>query len=116
MNTGESRTDPDAAVSAAFRREMQGPPVCPICRASLAPSGACLRCHGSRTPQDRYTWSFPGDRYETHDEQGRAVGNGDEWIWRGAGPRSACTPEQNAEQAGMLARVLGTFAERAKVL
>lgn len=108
LNTGEPRTP--------GKEEGRRQPVCPVCRAPLARSGACLACHGSRTPQDRYSWTFPGDRYETHDEQGRPVGNGDEWIWQQAGPRPACRPEDNAEQAGMIARVLGAFERRVKAL
>lgn len=92
------------------------PDVCPFCRQPLDWSGGCVSCHGSFTPEDHYTWTFPGARYETHDEKGHAIGDGQHWVLQAKGPRRACTPEQNAEAAKMLARVLGVFAERANAL
>lgn len=99
-----------------FPVEMACPFVCPICRHALEWSGGCFGCHGSLTPDDRQTWTFPGDRYDTHDERGRPIGNGQHWVWQATGPRLACRPEQNQEAAAMLARVLGAFDPRTKTL
>lgn len=79
---------------------------CPNCRRFLEWSGGCLGCHGSPTPFDRATWIFPGDRYETHTEQGHPIGDGQHWVLQARGPRAACPPAQNADEAKMLARVL----------
>jgi hypothetical protein len=40
------------------------PFACPICRGLLSWDGGCNGCRGSRTPEDRTSWTFPGDRYE----------------------------------------------------
>lgn len=82
------------------------PFVCQTCRRGLEWSGACFGCHGSRTPADRRTWTFPGDRYETHDDTGRPIGDGQHWVCQVRSPRPACPPEQNEAEAAMLARVL----------
>ncbi len=85
---------------------------CPICRRTLEWDGACLSCHGSTTPADRRTWSFPGDRYERWDDQGRPIGDGQHWVKVLVAPRAACTPEVNQAESAMLARVLGAFDAR----
>ena len=38
--------------------------VCPHCRRRMTWDGGCSDCHGSSTPGDRATWTYPGDRWE----------------------------------------------------
>jgi hypothetical protein len=47
-----------------FPWPMPCPFVCPHCRGPLSWNGACDRCRGSDTPEDRDTWTFTGDYYE----------------------------------------------------
>lgn len=56
------------------------PIACPICTARLDWAGGCLRCNGSRTPDDLATWTFPGDRYD-YDTSGH-------WMKTVTGPQA----------------------------
>lgn len=67
---------------------------CPYCRGLLSWSGGCGRCFGTTTSADRRTWTFPGDRYECDDEQGRPRGDGRHWILVAKGPRPVYRPTQ----------------------
>lgn len=82
------------------------PIACPFCRQPLEWSGACFGCHGSAAHGEKETWTVPGHRYETHDDQGHRIGDGQHWVSQVQGPRPACSPQQNAAEAKMLARVL----------
>ena len=73
------------------------PFACPICRGPLTWEGACFRCRGSRTSQDRATWTFPGDRYEDQDGQHyRPV----------SGPAPQCSDAEMAAGFADLRRIL----------
>ncbi len=85
-----------------YLAHMSCPFVCPICRQPLSWDGGCEHCHGCTTGA-REDWTFPGDRYEL--EAGH-------WRKILAGPRRACTQEENA--AG--ARTLGVLLAAAPVL
>ncbi len=82
------------------------PFVCPICRGQLEWSGACFGCHGTAMPTDRASWSFPGARYETHDEGGKALGDGQHCVKIAEAGRRACTPEENRAGFAEVQRVL----------
>ena len=82
---------------AASRSRSSARFACPICSQPLEWHGGCYQCHGSRTPWDRDTWTFPGDRYERVDD--------DHWE-KIDGPHPACTPAQNREAAALVKRVL----------
>ena len=71
------------------------PFVCPLCRHHLEWSGVCFGCPGSETPSDRAPWSFPGARYETHDEDGKPVGDGQHRVKMAEAGGGRCTPEEN---------------------
>ena len=71
------------------------PFVCPRCRQCLEWSGACSSCYGSVTPADRATWTCPGARYETHDDDGNPIGDGQHWVKVAEPGRRVCTPEEN---------------------
>jgi hypothetical protein len=87
------------------------PFVCPFCRRRLEWSGACYGCHGSEMPSERATWSFPGARYETHDEDGKPISDGQHRVKVAEPSHWACTPAENAagfaEVQRLLGRVLG---------
>ena len=87
---------------------------CPLCRQRLEWSGACSHCQGTNTRLE--DWTFPGDRYETHDEFGKPIGDGQHWVLIAKGLRPACSPQTNAQEAKMLARVLGVFEDHATAL
>jgi len=89
------------------------PFVCPFCRHRLEWSGACYGCHGTATSADRATWSFPGARYETHDEDGKPLGDGQHRVKVAEPGRAACTPAENAAGFAEVRRLLaGTLIER----
>lgn len=71
------------------------PSVCPECRQRLDWSGFCRSC----TPILR---RLLGDRYDTHDDLGRPIGDGQHWVRTLTGPRPLCLSAEN--QAG-LARI-----------
>lgn len=83
------------------------PFVCPRCRHPLDWSGGCLSCYGSPTPQDRATWTFPGARHDTHDDEGRPIGDGQHWVKTAEPDRPAMTPEQSGAKARELSQLLG---------
>lgn len=87
------------------------PFVCPICRHRLEWSGACYGCHGSETPSDRATWSFPGARYETHDEDAKPIGDGQHRVKIAEPGRRACTPAENAAGFAEVRRLLAGVVE-----
>lgn len=70
------------------------PTVCPYCRQRLEWLGACFGCYGSETPTDRLTWTFPGARYETHDDNGRPIGDGCHLVKTAEAFRRVCTPAE----------------------
>lgn len=80
-----------------FTLAVKCPFACPVCAQPLEWHGGCYQCHGSATPWDRDTWTFPGDRYE-RTEEGHW-----EKIDR---PHPACTPAQNRAAAEIVRRVL----------
>lgn len=82
------------------------PFICPRCRHPLDWSGACQGCYGSATPQDRATWTFPGARFETHDEHGQPLGDGQHWVKTDEPDRPAMTPQESGVKAKELARLL----------
>lgn len=59
------------------------PFVCPRCREPLGWAGACLSCYGTDTPADRASWTFTGARYDTHDDDGKPIGDGQHWVKTG---------------------------------
>ena len=65
------------------------PFVCPLCRHPLEWDGRCEACHGCTTAK-REDWTFPGDRYERHDDTGQPLGDGSHWI-KVDGPRPVAT-------------------------
>lgn len=84
----------DAGSKTEQSREVLCPFACPICYAPLSWDGGCDRCHGSRTSQDRETWTFPGARYELARDR--------HYRWVAAGPRPvARESEVSAIIAGM---------------
>lgn len=83
---------------------------CPYCRQPLEWSGACLACHGSRTPSDRRTWTMPGDRYELDHESGGPRGDGRHWVWVVAGPRAGSRPEDHREALAGVMRIVDVGA------
>ena len=54
---------------------------CPVCRLRLDWSGACQHCHGSRTSEDKSTWTVPGDRYDLDDGHWRLMAPGPRPIY-----------------------------------
>lgn len=71
---------------------------CPHCRQRLGWAGECGTCRGSATPGARWTWTFPGARYEL------VRGH---WILADPTPNRPVTlPEQNQDGARMLAAPL----------
>jgi hypothetical protein len=82
---------------------------CPICGGALDWSGGCDRCHGAASGH-REDWSFPGDRYDCYDDKGKPIGDGVHWV-KTDGPRRACSPEENRENAALLRRTLGKFGD-----
>lgn len=82
------------------------PFVCPLCRQRLDWSGACQGCYGSATPGDLATWTFPGARHETHDENGQPIGDGQHWVKTDEPGRPAMTLEESSEKAEELGRLL----------
>ena len=78
------------------------PFVCPLCRQRLEWSGACFGCHGSATPADRQTWTFPGARYETHDDHGQPLGDGQHWRKVLEANRAALPPDDNRRRTRTL--------------
>lgn len=85
------------------------PFACPYCRQPLEWSGACLHCHGSATPLLRDSWSYPGDRWETHDPDDRPIGDGQHWQRVATGPRPVYRP--SPEESAILQRVLTRLAQ-----
>lgn len=88
IQTGQ-RPDPDRLEE---WRRWDTPFACPMCntpgredaaRVQLDWDGGCMRCKGSRTPQDRTTWTFPGSRYD-HDGRGH-------WAKTVTGPQPCVT-------------------------
>jgi hypothetical protein len=75
------------------------PFACPLCRKPLTWDGGCEACHGTSTGR-REDWAFPGDRYELEDGHWRKIL---------AGPRPACSPEENAQAARIMAGLLATM-------
>jgi hypothetical protein len=69
---------------------------CPECRGRLEWSGACHRCHGTRTPDDKTSWTFPGDRFEPDEA-------GEHYLPVAAGPRP-CVPPPDDLLAALKAR------------
>ena len=53
---------------------------CPFCRGHLEWSGACFQCFGTATRREHDSWTFPGARYETHDDEGTPIGDGQHWV------------------------------------
>lgn len=80
-----------------YLAHMACPFACPICRQLLSWDGGCEHCHGCTTGE-REDWTFPGDRYEL---------DAGHWQKILAGPRRACTREENAAGARTLAAILG---------
>jgi hypothetical protein len=80
-----------------FTLAVKCPFACPVCSQPLEWHGGCYQCHGSPTPWDRDTWTFPGDRYERREDG--------HWE-RIDGPHPACTPAQNKVAAELVKRVL----------
>jgi hypothetical protein len=80
------------------------PFVCPLCRLPLEWDGRCEHCHGCLTGE-RLDWTFPGDSYDCYDDHGKPIGDGVHWV-KTDGPRTACTPTENAENAAMVQRIL----------
>ena len=85
------------------------PFACPYCRQPLEWSGACLHCHGSATPLLRDSWTYPGDRWETHDPDDRPIGDGQHWQRVATGPRPVYRP--SPEESAILQRVLTRLAQ-----
>ncbi len=73
------------ATGGGYPVTMLCPFVCPFCRKLLKWDGACMFCFGSHTPEDRATWTFPGDEYQVE---------GGHWINQGSA-NEVCTPQQN---------------------
>ena len=86
-----------------FTLAVKCPFACPICGQLLEWHGGCDACHGSRTPWDRDTWTFPGDRYERTE--------GGHWE-RIDESHAACTPAQSKAAAELVKRVLAGRAHR----
>lgn len=84
------------------------PFACPLCRALLQWDGGCQRCFGVLSPGG--PWTFPGDRYDRWDDQGRELGDGAHWI-KTDGPRDAVSRIENAENLRILQRVLAAMPE-----
>lgn len=85
------------------------PFACPICREFLEWDGRCEKCHGC-TSGSRDDWTFPGDRYDLFDDEGKPLpdgtkAGGQHWIKTG-GPRKAVSASANAENLRLLQRVL----------
>lgn len=81
---------------------------CPICRGMLDWSGGCEQCHGSYAG-GRESWTFPGDRYDCYDDNGKPIGDGRHWV-KTDGPRKACTPAENMMHAREIQRILAKSA------
>ena len=66
---------------------------CPICREPLTWDGGCDECHGSKTPSDRTTWTFPGDRYGDYEEteDGQMLAGDGHHRFAERGPRPVAT-------------------------
>jgi hypothetical protein len=79
---------------------------CPICQHRLEWSGACNSCFGSKTASDQTTWTFPGARYETHDEDGKPIGDGQHRVKIAEPGRAACTPAENHAGFAEVRRIL----------
>lgn len=88
----------------AFSTMAPCPFACPICRQPLDWSGGCKSCHGTYSG-GRRQWTFPGDRYDRFDDEGKPISDGMHWH-KVDGPRPACTPEENIENMKTLRLVL----------
>lgn len=71
---------------------------CPVCRETMTWDGECDECHGSRTPGDRATWTYPGDRW--------TLEAGGHYRLTAKGPRSVAT-EAEATVALAQLRAIG---------
>lgn len=80
------------------------PFACPICRGKLDWTGGCYACHGT-TRFGRHTWTFPGDRYDRHDEHGEPLGDGRHWVLTVKGPRECIGAEEAQEVARLAGRI-----------
>lgn len=98
------RGDGWCATGQGYPLEWPCPFACPMCRGPLSWDGGCERCHGCTTGE-RVDWTFPGDRYDTHDDDGQPLGDGRHWV-KIDGPRAVLPPDQAKEQAQLIARVL----------
>jgi len=80
------------------------PFVCPMCGANLDWSGGCMSCKGATAPEDRLTWTFPGNEYEVQHAH---------WVKVG-GPAKATPPDKMKACMRVMDKVwLGLSAELA---
>lgn len=87
-------------------RRVSCPFACPQCRGSLTWDGGCDRCHGSDTPQDPDTWTFPGDRYDAVGVDPRKLEG--HYTKRAPGPRPVA---RLREVAGVMAQIKRDLAD-----